>query len=429
MVGVDCTYVNTSAIRSQSIRILYPIGLPKTQVPFTSFKQMSIFKKERNAVLALEDGSVFRGFAFGAECTVVGEGVFNTGMTGYQETLTDPSYFGQIVTMTSPQIGNYGTNLNDEESKGPKVAGFVVRDLSPVTSNWRSTDSLSDYLHKNGIPGIEGVDTRAITKKLRTAGSLKACLSTEGISAEDAVKKAQASESIVGQDYVKEVTCSESFVFDADGEQSIPFTVTGTNLKLASTPDKTHRLVAFDFGAKKAIYKNLRRHGFEVIVVPATATVEEVKSHSPDAIFLSNGPGDPSALEYAHQTVRELLDEYPIFGICLGHQILTHAIGASTYKLKFGHRGANQPVRNQETEKVSITSQNHGFAAEKEALEACGAIVTEYNLNDQTVSGMRLVDKPVFSVQYHPEAAPGPNDAQHLFEAFHQLVSEAKAVV
>ena len=390
---------------------------------------MSIFKKERNAVLALEDGSVFRGFAFGAECTVVGEGVFNTGMTGYQETLTDPSYFGQIVTMTSPQIGNYGTNLNDEESKGPKVAGFVVRDLSPVTSNWRSTDSLSDYLHKNGIPGIEGVDTRAITKKLRTAGSLKACLSTEGISAEDAVKKAQASESIVGQDYVKEVTCSESFVFDANGEQSIPFTVTGTNLKLASTPDKTHRLVAFDFGAKKAIYKNLRRHGFEVIVVPATATVEEVKSHSPDAIFLSNGPGDPSALEYAHQTVRELLDEYPIFGICLGHQILTHAIGASTYKLKFGHRGANQPVRNQETEKVSITSQNHGFAAEKEALEACGAIVTEYNLNDQTVSGMRLVDKPVFSVQYHPEAAPGPNDAQHLFEAFHQLVSEAKAVV
>ena len=389
---------------------------------------MSIFKKERNAILALEDGSVFRGFAFGAKCTVVGEGVFNTGMTGYQETLTDPSYFGQIVTMTSPQIGNYGTNLNDEESKGPKVAGFVVRDLSPVTSNWRSTDSLSDYLHKNGIPGIEGVDTRAITKKLRTAGSLKACLSTEGLSDEEAVKRAQQSESIVGQDYVKEVTCSESFVFDADGEQSIPFTVTGTNLQQASTPDETHRLVAFDFGAKKAIYKNLRRHGFEVIVVPATASVEEVKSHSPDAIFLSNGPGDPSALEYAHQTVRELLEEYPIFGICLGHQILTHAIGASTYKLKFGHRGANQPVRNQETEKVSITSQNHGFAAEKEALEACGAIVTEYNLNDQTVSGMRLLDKPVFSVQYHPEAAPGPNDAQHLFETFHRLVSEAKTV-
>lgn len=387
---------------------------------------MSIFKKDRTAVLALEDGSVFRGFAFGAEMTVVGEGVFNTGMTGYQETLTDPSYFGQIVTMTSPQIGNYGTNLNDEESYGPKVSGFVVRELSPITSNWRSTHSLSDYLQKNGIPGIEGVDTRAITKILRTAGSLKACLSTNNLSNEEAVRKAQESESIVGQDYVKEVTCSESFVFDETGEQSTPFTVSGTNLHQSPTPEETHRLVAFDFGAKKAIYKNLRRHGFEVIVLPATASIEDVKSHSPDAIFLSNGPGDPSALSYAHDTIRLLLEDYPIFGICLGHQILTHAIGASTYKLKFGHRGANQPVRNQETEKVSITSQNHGFAADKEALEECGAIVTEYNLNDRTVSGMRLADKPVFSVQYHPEAAPGPNDAQHLFAEFHRLVSESK---
>ncbi len=388
---------------------------------------MSIFKKERTAVIALEDGSVFRGFPFGAQTTVVGEGVFNTGMTGYQETLSDPSYFGQIVTMTSPQIGNYGTNPSDEESDGPKVSGFVIRDLSPVPSNWRSTDSLSDYLKKNGVPGIEGVDTRAITKKMRTAGSLKACLSTEGISDEEAVKKARDSDSIVGQDYVKEVSCSEPFFFDQGGEQSIPFTVTGTNLKDAVTPKDTHRLVAFDFGAKKAIFKNLRQNGFEVIVLPAVASVEQVKSHSPDAIFLSNGPGDPSALSYAHETVRVLLNEYPIFGICLGHQILTHAIGASTYKLKFGHRGANQPVRNEETGKVSITSQNHGFAAEKEGLEACGAIVNEYNLNDQTVSGMRLADKPVFSVQYHPEAAPGPNDARHLFESFHQLVSDSKA--
>ena len=388
---------------------------------------MSIFKRERTAVIALEDGSVFRGFPFGAQTTVVGEGVFNTGMTGYQETLSDPSYFGQIVTMTSPQIGNYGTNPSDEESDGPKVSGFVIRDLSPVPSNWRSTDSLSDYLKKNGVPGIEGVDTRAITKKMRTAGSLKACLSTEGISDEEAVKKARDSDSIVGQDYVKEVSCSEPFFFDQGGEQSIPFTVTGTNLKDAVTPKDTHRLVAFDFGAKKAIFKNLRQNGFEVIVLPAVASVEQVKSHSPDAIFLSNGPGDPSALSYAHETIRVLLNEYPIFGICLGHQILTHAIGASTYKLKFGHRGANQPVRNEETGKVSITSQNHGFAAEKEGLEACGAIVNEYNLNDQTVSGMRLADKPVFSVQYHPEAAPGPNDARHLFESFHQLVSNSKA--
>jgi len=390
---------------------------------------MSVFKKDRIAVFALEDGSVYRGFAFGASTTVVGEAVFNTGMTGYQETLTDPSYFGQIVTMTSPQIGNYGTNLADEESKGPKVSGFVVRELSPISSNWRSTDSLSDYLQANNIPGIEGVDTRAITKKLRTAGALKACLSTDDISDDEAIEKARSSDSIVGKDYVKQVTSSESYEFDTEGEESIPFTVTGTNLQQESIPKQTHRLVAFDFGAKKAIFKNLRRHGFEVIVLPATASVEEVKSHSPDAVFLSNGPGDPASLTYVHETIRGLLDEFPIFGICLGHQILTHAIGASTYKLKFGHRGANQPVRNDETEKVSITSQNHGFAADKEALEACGAIVTEYNLNDQTVSGMRLAGKPVFSVQYHPEAAPGPNDAQHLFQAFYDLVSESKKEV
>ena len=390
---------------------------------------MSVFKKNRIAVFALEDGSVYRGFAFGASTTVVGEAVFNTGMTGYQETLTDPSYFGQIVTMTSPQIGNYGTNLADEESKGPKVSGFVVRELSPISSNWRSTDSLGDYLQANNIPGIEGVDTRAITKKLRTAGALKACLSTDDISDDEAIEKARSSDSIVGKDYVKQVTCSESYEFDTEGEKSIPFTVTGTNLQQQSIPKQTHRLVAFDFGAKNAIFKNLRRHGFEVIVLPATASVEEVKSHSPDAVFLSNGPGDPASLTYVHETIRGLLDEFPIFGICLGHQILTHAIGASTYKLKFGHRGANQPVRNTETEKVSITSQNHGFAADKDALEACGAIVTEYNLNDQTVSGMRLAGKPVFSVQYHPEAAPGPNDAQHLFEAFHDLVSQSKKEV
>ena len=248
---------------------------------------MSVFKKNRIAVFALEDGSVYRGFAFGASTTVVGEAVFNTGMTGYQETLTDPSYFGQIVTMTSPQIGNYGTNLADEESKGPKVSGFVVRELSPISSNWRSTDSLSDYLQANNIPGIEGVDTRAITKKLRTAGALKACLSTDDISDDEAIEKARSSDSIVGKDYVKQVTCSESYEFDTEGEKSIPFTVIGTNLQQESIPKQTHRLVAFDFGAKNAIFKNLRRHGFEVIVLPATASVEEVKSHSPDAVFVA----------------------------------------------------------------------------------------------------------------------------------------------
>ena len=383
--------------------------------------------KQRTAVLALEDGSVFRGFPFGASSTIEGEGVFNTGMTGYQETLTDPSYYGQIVTMTTPQIGNYGINDEDEESRGPKVAGFVIRELSPIVSNWRATGSLDEYLKKNGIPGIEGVDTRAITKKIRVHGALKACLSTEGLSDEEALQRAQKWEGIVGQDFVKEVTCKESFTWDPSGEESRVFTVQGTDLKTNESGfSETHRLVAFDYGAKKAIYQNLRRHGFEVIVLPADASAEEAKSHDPDAIFLSNGPGDPSALDYAHETVRQLMADYPVFGICLGHQILTHAIGANTYKLKFGHRGANQPVKNIETERVSITSQNHGFASEKEALEERGAIVTEYNLNDQTVSGMRMKDLPVFSVQYHPEASPGPNDANHLFKAFHDMVSEAK---
>ncbi len=383
-------------------------------------------KRHRDAILALEDGSIFRGFRFGAEKTTQGEAVFNTAMTGYQETLTDPSYFGQIVTMTSPQIGNYGVNQEDEESSGPKVSGFVVRELSPVVSNWRATGSLHEYLKKNDIPGISGVDTRAITKIIRVHGALKACLSTEKISDEGAVKLARDWEGIIGKDFVKEVTCKNSYTWDASGEKSKSFTVIGTNLSNDTDNQTMHRLVAFDFGGKKAIYKNLRRHGFEVIVLPATSSAEEVVSHNPDAIFLSNGPGDPSALSYAHQTIKLLLDDYPVFGICLGHQILTHAIGANTYKLKFGHRGANQPVKNIESEKVSITSQNHGFASDKEKLEEMGAIVTEYNLNDQTVSGMRLKDRPVFSVQYHPEASPGPNDANHLFQSFHKLVTEHK---
>ena len=323
-------------------------------------------RNQRDAILALEDGSVFRGFSFGATKTVQGEAVFNTAMTGYQETLTDPSYYGQIVTMTTPHIGNYGVNAEDEESAGPKVAGFVVRELSPVVSNWRATDSLDAYLKSNGIPGISGVDTRAITKRIRVHGALKACISTENLSDESALEKAREWTGITGKDFVKEVTCRKSFTWDPSGEDSKPFTVVGTNL------------------------------------------------------------GDPSALKYAHNSIQSLLTDYPIFGICLGHQILTHAIGANTYKLKFGHRGANQPVKNVESQKVAITSQNHGFAADKEKLEEMGAIVTEYNLNDQTVSGMRLKDLPVFSVQYHPEASPGPNDANHLFQAFHHLVSETK---
>ena len=386
-------------------------------------------KNHRDAILALEDGSVFKGFSFGAKTTVEGEAVFNTGMTGYQETLTDPSYYGQIVTMTAPQIGNYGVNEEDEESDGPKVRGFVVRELSPVVSNWRATQSLGDYLKDHGIPGISGVDTRAITKRLRIHGALKACISTEDISNEEALKRARDWTGIVGKDFVKEVSCKESYTWDSSGEKSRPFTVIGTQLPSTFKQECTHRIVAFDYGAKRAIYKNLRRFGFEVIVLPAHSSAEDAISHNPDAIFLSNGPGDPSALDYAHKTIQRLLPDYPIFGICLGHQVLTHAIGAKTYKLKFGHRGGNQPVKNIETEKVAITSQNHGFAADKAKLEEMGAIVTEYNLNDQTVSGMRLKDRPVFSGQYHPEASPGPNDANHLFQVFYQLVSDHKAKV
>ena len=352
--------------------------------------------KKRTGVLAFEDGSVFRGMSFGAQCTVLGEAVFNTSMTGYQEILTDPSYFGQIVTMTAPQIGNYGINPGDEESSGPKVSGFIVRDLSPVTSNWQSCENLDSYLRRNRIPGVSGVDTRTITKRLRVHGALKACISTEDISDEEAIEKAKSWEGIVGADYVKEVTCAESFVWDSEGIHKTPFTVPGTRLEPPVIDRPQFKIVAFDLGAKFNIYRKLRYHGFEVEVVPATTSAEEVLDRNPSGLFLSNGPGDPSAVTYVHKTVATLIQKLPTFGICLGHQMLTHALGAETFKLKFGHRGANQPVKNLETGKVSITSQNHGFASTKENLEDRGAIVTEVNLNDGTVEGLRHKDLPVF---------------------------------
>jgi len=375
-------------------------------------------------VLALEDGSVFRGPAFGSRKTVVGEAVFNTSMTGYQEILTDPSYFAQIVTMTAPQIGNYGINPDDAESDAPKAAGFVIRELSPVTSSWRSKQSLDDYLQAHGIPGLEGVDTRALTKKLRVTGAMKACLSTEELSDAEAVRLAWDWPGLIGVDYVKDVTCKQSYLFEPIRNEDRPFTVAGTTLRPAKFDRKRFKVVAFDYGAKRSILRKLYYHGFETTVVPATATAEEVKKLKPDALFLSNGPGDPAALDYAHEAVRELLPLYPTFGICLGHQIITHALGAKTFKLKFGHRGGNQPVKNVETGKVSITAQNHGFASTPEDLERVGAVVTEINLNDRTVEGLRHRDLPVFSVQYHPEAAPGPNDADPLFESFYEMVKK-----
>jgi len=379
--------------------------------------------ENKPAVFALEDGSCYYGIAFGARNTVVGEAVFNTSMTGYQEILTDPSYFGQIVTMTTPQIGNYGVNSSDVESVRPQVRAFAVREISPVASNWRSHQSLPEYLAENGIPGISGIDTRAITKKLRTGGAMKSCLSTEGISGEEAVRRAREWGGLIGVDYVKEVTRPGQAPFEGDEESCSPFTVKGTHLGKKRDPRKRYRIAAIDYGAKDSILKHLYDHGFDVTVFPATCSAEEIENFDPDGIFLSNGPGDPAAVTYAHDTARSLIDRYPVFGICFGHQVITHAIGGKTFKLKFGHRGGNQPVKNLETGQVIITAQNHGFASDPESI-AGQAEVSEINLNDQTVAGLRLKDRPVFSVQYHPEAGPGPNDGTANFEKFYQMVAD-----
>lgn len=382
----------------------------------------------KEAVYALEDGTVFRGRAFGATATITGEAVFNTSMTGYQEVVTDPSYYAQIVTMTSVQIGNYGVNPDDAESDGPKVAGLVVRELSPVTSSWRSHEDLGGYLARHGVPGISGVDTRAITKRLRVAGTMKACLSTEGISDEEAIARARAWEGLEGVDLVKEVTTKKAYHLEnLAAIHSAPFTVEGTDMYRYKRPEKIYKLAAFDFGAKRSILHKLHQNGFDVHVLPADATLADVDALAPDAVFLSNGPGDPSATTYAHATVRQIIKKYPTFGICLGHQILAHAIGAKTFKLKFGHRGGNQPVKNTETDRVLITAQNHGFASSAEDLESCGAIVTEINLNDNTVEGMRHSTYPFFSVQFHPEAGPGPNESNSLFQDFYHMVEKHHA--
>jgi carbamoyl-phosphate synthase small subunit len=381
------------------------------------------------AVLALEDGMVFHGAAFGADATVAGECVFNTSMTGYQEILTDPSYFGQIVTMTAVQIGNYGINEEDEEHSGPKATGFVVREVSPVVSNWRSQMSLDAYLKKHGIPGISEIDTRALTKKLRVTGAMKCCLSTLPISDDEAVRRARAWQDMAGSDYVKDTTCKAPYVWsESDPARHNPaYLPVGTTLGVRPPHEKKFKVAAFDFGAKYTIFRKLVRHGFEVNVFPATATHEQIREAGVDCLFLSNGPGDPAALPYIHETVSALLPDYPTFGICLGHQMITHALGGTTYKLKFGHRGGNQPVKNLETGKVSITAQNHGFATDPKSIEHRGALVTEINLNDNTVEGLRHKELPVFSVQYHPEAAPGPNDADPLFEDFYKMVADRKA--
>jgi carbamoyl-phosphate synthase small subunit len=364
------------------------------------------------ALLALEDGRIFEGESFGATGTAVGEVCFNTSMTGYQEVLTDPSYRGQIVAMTYPLIGNYGTNPNDAESRSPHVRGFVIEELSEIASNWRSEISLDQYLQHWQIPGIQGVDTRALTRHLRTRGAMKACLTTEELPAEQAVRRAIEGEGVIGMDYVREVTAPVSYQWDPDDQKSAVWAI--ANSRNSPLPPIQHRIVAYDYGIKENILRRLRQNGFGVTVVPATATAEEVLAFKPEGVFLSNGPGDPSVLDYTHQAVRDLMGQTPIFGICLGHQVLGFAFGGRTFKLKFGHRGGNQPVKDLVTGKVAITSQNHGFAVDPASLPP-EVEVTHINLNDGTVEGMRHRELPIFSVQYHPEAAPGPHDAGYFF--------------
>jgi carbamoyl-phosphate synthase small subunit len=380
------------------------------------------------AILALEDGSLFHGEGFGARASACGEVCFNTSMTGYQEILTDPSYKGQIVTMTYPLIGNYGVNPLDVESWRPHVGGFAIRELSPVVSNWRAKLSLAEYLEQNGIPGIEGIDTRALTKKLRVRGALNGFISTEDISDAEAARRAKEWPGLAGVDYVKEVTHREAFPWDEKDEQSGKFKLASGESAVQSgselLPPADIPIVAFDYGMKYNILRRLRQHGFKVQVLPATTSAAEALKYKPAGIFLSNGPGDPAALGYAVQTVRELTQTgIPIFGICLGHQILGQAFGGRTFKLKFGHRGGNQPVKDLDTGRVEITSQNHGFAVDPASLPT-DVKVDRLNLNDQTVEGMHHKTKPIFCVQYHPEASPGPHDSTPLFAEFRALIEK-----
>ena len=375
---------------------------------------------KKPALLALEDGTIYRGVGFGAENDSGGELVFNTAITGYQEVITDPSYRGQIVTMTAPEIGNVGVNGVDFESARPWCAGFVVRDLSSEVSSWRAEGTLGALLERHGIPGISGIDTRSITRRLRTSGAQRAVITRQVNDPAAAVERARRHPSLEGRDLVREVTASAPYswdepVWNGAGRPGDPF---------ADRPATRHHVVAYDYGIKRGILRRLRSAAARVTVVPASTSAREVLAHKPDGIFLSNGPGDPAALPDAVEATRALVESgIPLFGICLGHQILGQALGGRTYKLKFGHHGANHPVMDLGTRKVEITSQNHGFAVDVASMEG-RAVLTHVSLNDRTVEGMRHDRLPVFSVQYHPEASPGPNDSCYLFERFTRLMDE-----
>jgi carbamoyl-phosphate synthase small subunit len=371
------------------------------------------------AKLALADGTIYTGTGFGAAGEVYGEVCFNTSMTGYQEILTDPSYCGQIVTMTYPLIGNYGVNPHDIESGKLAIRGFVIRELCRRPSNVRSTKSLDDYLREGNVLGIEGIDTRALVRRLRTRGAMTGVLSTTDLDDASLIQKARSSPDLVGRDLVNEVMPKAPFEW-TEGLDPLTFY---TAQPAGSAPLDLH-VVAIDYGMKWNILRHLHHLGCRVTVVPGNSTAEQVLAYKPDGVFLSNGPGDPRPLTYAIETIQGLLGKVPVFGICLGHQLMGMACGAEIYKLKFGHRGANQPVLNRDNGRVEITSQNHGFAISPDSLPSC-LDITHINLNDQTVEGLRHKELPAFCVQYHPEASAGPHDSSYLFQQFRQLMLQA----
>ena len=380
-------------------------------------------KQTQIAKLALEDGTVFSGISFGASGTTTGEVVFNTSMTGYQEILTDPSYCGQIIAMTYPEIGNYGVNPDDVESVRPHLSGFVVRNVSEIASNFRSNDTLDQYLQKVGIVGIANIDTRALVRRTRSLGAMKGVISTEVPEDAQLVQMAKDSPGLVGRDLVKEVLPDQPM--DWNGQLSEWWDLRRDGHNYDGSPPF---VVAIDFGMKQNIARHLVDQGFKVRILPGTCSAQEVLDCSPDGVFLSNGPGDPEALTYAIEMIKGILGQVPVFGICLGHQLLSLACGAKTYKLKFGHRGANQPVQEVGTGKIEITSQNHGFCVEPDSLPDC-LEVTHYNLNDDTIAGVRHKTLPAFSVQYHPEASAGPHDSQYLFRRFRELLRTTSAAL
>jgi carbamoyl-phosphate synthase small subunit len=370
------------------------------------------------AILALEDGTTYHGSAAGAEGTATGEVVFNTSMTGYQEILTDPSYAGQIVTMTCAEIGNYGVAPEDVESRAPQVAGFIIRDESPVASNWRASGTLRDYLISNGIVAISDIDTRALTRKLRSGGVMRGVIGTgNALDPESLVRKAKSIPQMEGSDLVKDVTAKEAFDWPEENPDEF-------GIAVERLPKKRRKIAAYDFGMKWNILRRLSAHGCDVRVYPAMTPAADLLKTKPDGVFLSNGPGDPAVLSYAIDNAKTLVkSDVPVFGICLGHQILGLAMGGTTFKLKFGHRGGNHPVKKLETGKVEITSQNHGFAVDPKSLPK-DVEVTHLNLYDGTVEGLRHTRRPVFCVQYHPEASPGPHDADYLFDDFLEMIEK-----